>query len=270
MQAGKFVFPAIERIVYGEPAARALQAEAERLGARRVFLMVSGTMNRTTGEVAKVRDVLGGRYAGLYDAMPSHTPRQAVLDAARAARAAGADLIVTFGGGSLTDAGKLVRLCLQHGIDDIDAFDAFRASVGPDGTRRIPAFDAPSVHQVSIPTTLSAGDFNSSAGATDLRTNAKHSYRHPLLVPKIIILDPAPTVHTPMWVWLSTGIRALDHATEGLCSQFSNRFTDAQYAQALQLLSTALPRVKRNPDDLDARLDCQLGAWLSTTGRHGG
>ncbi|HKA41111.1 MAG TPA: iron-containing alcohol dehydrogenase [Burkholderiales bacterium] len=270
MQSGKFIFPAIERVVYGQPAADSLQDEAGRLGTSRVFLMVSGTMNRTTDEVAKVREALGGRYAGLYDSMPSHTPRDAVLDATRAARAARADLIVTFGGGSLTDAGKMVRLCLQHGVDDLDGFDAFRSSVNPDGTRRIPQFDGPSVHQVSIPTTLSAGDFNASAGCTDLRNRAKQSYRHPLLVPRIVILDPAPTVHTPLWVWLSTGIRALDHATEGLCSSVSNPVSDAYYVQALKLLSTSLPRVKRNPRDLDARLDCQIATWLSTAGRHGG
>src|SRR5262249_39759365 len=96
------------------------------------------------------------------------------------------------------------------------------------------------------------------------------SYRHPLLVPRIVILDPAPTVHTPLWVWLSTGIRALDHATEGLCSSVSNPVSDAYYVQALKLLSTSLPRVKRNPRDLDARLDCQIATWLSTAGRHGG
>src|SRR5262252_6052928 len=144
MLTGKLIFPAIESVVYGKPAAASLAEEAGRLKANHVFLMVSRTMNRTTGEVARVRDALGGRYAGVYDAMPSHTPRDAVLDATRAARAAGADLIVTFGGGSLTDAGKVVRLALQHGIDDLDGFDAFRSGVNPDGTRRIPEFDGPS------------------------------------------------------------------------------------------------------------------------------
>jgi len=270
MQSGKLVFPAIDRVVYGEPAAAALRAEAERLRANRVFLMVSGTMNRTTDEVARMRDALGSRYAGLYDRMPSHTPRDAVLEATRAARGAQADLIVTFGGGSLTDAGKIVRLALQQGIDDLDGFDAFRSRVGPDGVRRNPPFDAPSVHQVSIPTTLSAGDFNSSAGCTDLRSRAKHSFRHPQLGPRIVILDPAPTVHTPLWVWLSTGIRALDHAVEGMCSQFANPLSDMYYVQALKLLAAALPAVKRNPAGLEARLDCQLAAWLSTAGRVGG
>src|SRR5215510_13374833 len=147
MLTGKLVFPAIESVVYGKPAAAALAEEAERLKANRVFLMVSRTMNRTTSEVAKVRDALGSRYAGCHDAMPSHTPRDAVLDATRAARAAGADLIVTFGGGSLTDAGKVVRIALQHGIDDLDGFDAFRFRVGTDGARRNPEYAGPAIHQ---------------------------------------------------------------------------------------------------------------------------
>jgi maleylacetate reductase len=270
MLTGTLVFPLLDRVIYGQPAACALDEEAQRLGAKRVFLMVSRTMNRTTGEVARVRDALGSRYAGVFDAMPSHTPRDAVLAATRQARSANADLIVTFGGGSLTDAGKVVRICLQHGINDIDGLDPFRLRVGSDGARNSPVYDGPTVPQVSIPTTLSAGDYNASAGCTDLRTHAKHSFRHRELAPRAVILDPAPTVHTPMWVWLSTGIRALDHAVEGICSQFASPMSDMYYVQALRLLGSALPRVKRNPGDLEARLDCLLATWLSTAGRIGG
>src|SRR5690349_1795301 len=76
MQPGIIDFPAIKRIVYGRPAADALNKEAERLGASRVYLMVSRTMNRTTDEVAKVTDALGARFAGLYDQMPALSPRE--------------------------------------------------------------------------------------------------------------------------------------------------------------------------------------------------
>ncbi len=62
MRDNIFEFPALERVVYGKPAAPALAAEVERIGARRVFLVVSGTMNRTTDEVEKVRAALGSRY----------------------------------------------------------------------------------------------------------------------------------------------------------------------------------------------------------------
>src|ERR1700675_2190601 len=101
---------AIERVVYGKPAAETLLSEAGRLGAERVFLLVSRTLDRETTWVADLRAVLGDRYAGSFDGMPSHTPRQSVLEAADKAREAGADLVVTFGGGSGTDAGKMIRL----------------------------------------------------------------------------------------------------------------------------------------------------------------
>ena len=270
MRSGMFVFTAIERIVYGQPAAQALRVEAERLQANRIFLIVSGTMNRTTDEVVKVREALGSRYAGLYDRIPSHTPRDAVLEAAHEARSVDTDLIVTFGGGSVTDAGKIVQLCLRHGITDFDGLDAFHVIVNPDGTRTVPNFAGPTVRQIAIPTTLSAGEFQAQGGCTDNRRKVKHSYRHPLLVPRVTILDPAPTVHTPLSVWLSTGVRAVDHATEGICSQFSNPASDASFLHALRLLSQNLPRIKRHPDDLEARLDCQLAVWLAMTGRQGG
>jgi len=267
MLTGQFTFPAIERIVYGKPAAEALKEEAQRLEATRVFLMVSGTMSRETDAVDRLRAALGNRYAGTHDHMPPHTPRDAVIEAANKARDAKADLIVTFGGGSLTDAGKVVQLCLRHDVRDVDGLEPFRAVTGADGKLRIPEFAAPVVRQIAIPTTLSGGEFNSQAGCTDTRIKVKQSFRHPLFVPRVTILDPAPTVHTPLWVFLSTGIRAFDHATEGLCSATSNPICDASMQQALRLLSRALPRVKQNPADLDARLECQLAVWLSLAGR---
>src|SRR5918996_944580 len=150
MRENVFAFPALERLVYGKPAAQALAAEVERIGARRVFLVVSGTMNRTTDEVEKVRAALGSRYAGMYDRIPPFTPRSAVLEAAQLARSAGADLVVTCGGGSVTEGGKMVRLCLQHDITDVDGFDQLRAGARP-GAR-------PRIGQIAIPTTLSAGE----------------------------------------------------------------------------------------------------------------
>ena len=66
---GAFVLPALDRIVYGRAAAEVVPEEAKRLGAPRVFLMVSGTMHRTTDEVSKLAAALGDRHAGTFDAM---------------------------------------------------------------------------------------------------------------------------------------------------------------------------------------------------------
>ena len=77
---------AIDRVVYGKPAAETLVSEAARLGAKRVFLVVSRTLDHETTWVHEMRTVLGARYAGSFDGMPSHTPRQSVLEATAKAR----------------------------------------------------------------------------------------------------------------------------------------------------------------------------------------
>ncbi len=263
---GRIAFTGMERVVFGEPAAGAVAAEAARLGAERVFLLASGTLNRETEEVARMREALGGRFAGLCDRMPAHSPRDAVVECAAAARAAGADLLVTFGGGSVTDGGKAATICLEHGVTDMDGLEPFRTVVGPDGKRRNPDYAAPSVRQVAVPTTLSGGEFNARAGVVDPRARRKQSFIHPGIVPVSVVLDGAVCRHTPEWLFLSTGVRAVDHAVETFLSIDANDYTDASALHALRLLGEALPRVRADPGDTDARLRCLVGAWLSMAG----
>jgi maleylacetate reductase len=248
----------MDEVVFGRPAAEALVEQMDRLGASRAFLMVSGTLNRETGEIEKIRSALGARCAATFDAMPPHTPRQAVIAAAEQARAANADLIVTVGGGSITDGAKAVQLCLANDVRSVDDIDRVRASKGV-----VPPMAAPSVRQISVPTTIAGGEFSALAGVTNQRTKVKEMLRHDLVMPRAVILDPAVTLHTPEWLWLSTGIRAVDHCVEGLCSREAHPYADAQALKGLSMLTQALPRVKADPGDLDARMDCQIGTWLS-------
>ena len=258
MHQGRVVFGAMDEVVFGRPAAEALVEQMDRLGASRAFLMVSGTLNRETGEIEKIRSALGARCAATFDAMPPHTPRQAVIAAAEQARAANADLIVTVGGGSITDGAKAVQLCLANDVRSVDDIDRVRASKGV-----VPPMAAPSVRQISVPTTIAGGEFSALAGVTNQRTKVKEMLRHDLVMPRAVILDPAVTLHTPEWLWLSTGIRAVDHCVEGLCSREAHPYADAQALKGLSMLTQALPRVKADPGDLDARMDCQIGTWLS-------
>ena len=130
LQSGRVAFGAMEAVAFGRPAAETVAEEARRRGAERVFLMVSGTLNRTTDEIAKVRRALGNRCAGVFDQMPPHTPRHAVIEAAAMARDAEADLIVTVGGGSITDGAKAVQLCLANDIRTAEAIDGCARSRG--------------------------------------------------------------------------------------------------------------------------------------------
>lgn len=266
MQQGQVTFTRMEKVVFGKPAAEAVKAEAERLGATRVFLLVSGTLNRETEEIDTVRRALGNLYCGTHDDMPAHSPREAVVACANAAREANADLLVSVGGGSTTDGGKAVTICLKHGIADPDGMEAFRTVVDENGQRHFPEYDAPDVRQIVVPTTLSGGEFNARAGITNSKLRLKQSYMHAGIIPVSVILDPAVTVPTPEWLFLSTGIRAVDHAVETYLSIDANHYTDGACLQALRLLGDGLPRVKADPNDLDARLSCLMGAWMSMTG----
>ncbi len=274
MTSGTYRYPNMDRVIYGQGFAAALAGERARLAARRVFLIAGGTLSRETGLVDAARVALGEHHAGTWTRIGAHTPRIDVVDAANAARAAGADLLVTLGGSSVTDAAKVIGMCLANGITAPRDLDRLRATTAPDGTTTRPATQ-PGIRTVSIPTTLSAGEFTSFAGCTDTQPAdngppRKESYASSTMIPISVILDPAVTVHTPEWLWLSTGIRAVDHAVEDLCSANSQPMSDGASLHALRLLSRGLRASKANPGDLAARLDCQLGAWLSMVGSQTG
>jgi maleylacetate reductase len=249
----------MDEVVFGRPASEVIVEQMDRLGTARAFLMVSGTLNRETSVIENIRQALGPRCVGTFDAMPPHTPRAAVIAAANQARSAGADLIVTIGGGSITDGAKAVQLCLANDVSTVEDIDRIRASAGVS-----PPMNAPVVRQISAPTTIAGGEFTSIAGVTNETTKVKEMLRHPLVIPRVTILDPELGTHTPEWLWLSTGIRAVDHCVEGLCSREAHPYADAQAVMGLSLLARALPRVKADGSDLSARMDCQIGTWLST------
>ena len=270
MLSGVYRFPPMECVIYGRPFAEAVKEQVEQSGATAVFLLASGTLARETGLVGQIRDALGNRLAGVHARIGAHTPRTDVVEAANAARAAGADLLLTLGGGSVTDAAKMVAFCLGNGITNPAQLDDYRARVSAEGKIARPEAKPPSVRTVTIPTTLSAGEYTASAGCTDTLRNVKESFGHPLMMPKNVILDPRATLHTPEWLLLSTGIRAVDHAVEDICSPQGQPISEGASYHALKLLGRGLLGVKADPLDLEARLDCQLGAWMSMVGSQTG
>lgn len=263
MTSNLMTWTSIERVHMGTPAAQALISEVDRLGVSRVFLLVGGHLRRETDEISKLEAALGSRCAGVWSGISPHAPRRDVLAASLAAREAKADLIVTVGGGSVTDAGKIMAMLIKHGVTTTEGFEPFKTYVEEDGRVVQPVFEAPDIRVICMPTTLSGGEFNALSGATDEVTMHKQGYEHRFMAPVAVVLDPALTRHTPEWLWLSTGVRSVDHAVETLASKQSNDFCDGVADSALRLLAEGLPRSKANPGDLSARLKCQIGAWQS-------
>src|ERR1700704_267553 len=259
---GSYQYPAMDSVVYGKPAAQALREEAERLDARRVFLIASRTLNTKTDEIEKIRTSLGDRYAGTFDGIPQHTTREVVVQAAAHAREARADLIVAIGGGSVVDAAKIILMCIEHEFTDQDGLDGYETTP----QRRFGPFRNPKVRMIAIPSTLSGGEYNSGTLVTDTRRKLKQIFNHPMMMPRTIILDPAITKYTPEKLWLGSGTRAMDHGIEAICSIRGNPLVDSVCLSGLRFLHDGLLRTKENPDDAQARIDCQFGSWLSAFG----
>ena len=164
LTSGRVVFTDMEEVHYGKPAAQSVAEVVKAHGAERVFLMVSGTLNRQTDEVEQVRRALGNKCVGTFDKMPAHSPRSAVIAAAAQAREAKADLIVTLGGGSITDGAKAVQLCLANDVTTVEGLDKLRQRPPREGTDGAPGL---------VPTTLSAGEFSGIAGVTNEATKLR-------------------------------------------------------------------------------------------------
>jgi maleylacetate reductase len=260
------VLPKMDRVVLSTDAKQSLLEHVQHLGGQRVFLIASATLQNETPIIAEIIEALGSLFAGSYVGIPPHVPADSVIDCASRAREAQADLIVTIGGGSVTDAGKVTALCMQHAIQTPAQFEPFYNTLDANGNRQEPTFVPPSVRVICIPTTLSGGEFNYRSGVTDPTLALKRIIGNPVMIPTAVILSASVSSHTPPALFLSTGVRALDHAVETLCSVDANPYTDAMAIQAIQMLREGLQRINVDPTDSQARLNCHVGAWLSMTG----
>ena len=146
----------------------------------------------------------------------------------------GADAIVSFGGGSVIDAAKIISVKLD------------------------------AIPHTAVPTTLSVAELAAGAGFTN-EAGDKAGMRDARLMAAEVIYDPELALLTPMELWLSTGIRALDHAVEGFLADGDHPFNDVMALEAIRRLFDSLPRAKAAPSDVDVRGENQLAAWFSFT-----
>jgi alcohol dehydrogenase class IV len=265
MHSGIYAYLPQDRVVFGRPAAEAVLAECERLGAKRAFIVASRSLATKTPVVGAIKEALGARFAGLYDGCKAHTPWQTVLAAAAAVWAVKPDLLVSVGGGTVIDTAKVLQIALAEGARNRDDLARLHIRVNRDGSRDVPAVRRSPVRQIAVPTTLSGAEFSNMGGAMDELSGIKEAFAGPDICPRAVILDPAATLYTPEWLWLSTAIRSVDHAVEAVCAADAQPMTDALALHALALFAKSLPRTKAAPDDLAARLACQQAVWLAAS-----
>ena len=262
---GTYEPPAPSRVVFGQGKAEDLATELERLGSQRALVLSGRSVAEKTDTVRKVAAALGDRCRAVYSNLPQRAPLATAVEAAQIARAEGVDTLVGVGGSTISDAARMIGVMLA---EDITSEDALRERAQQSGGNfQSNAAPESLPIQVSIPTTLSAGEFNVGGGnVLDDQAGHKIRVRCPNLYAHLIILDPDMTEGTPDWLWLSSGVKALDHCIERLYCRGSQPATDATCLKAAELLFRHLPRSREETGNSESRLQCLMGAWLSMMG----
>jgi len=198
------------RIVFGNAKIDSLKDEIQKLGGKRALVLSGRTVAEKTNSVRRINDVLGGMSAGTYSGLTQRAPLATAVEAANMAVANGVDTLVGVGGSTISDASRMIAVLMAEGITTVEQL----RQLGEDQDMLLsPNLDGKELPlQVSIPTTLSAGEFNMGGGnVLDDQAGHKIRVRHPRLFADLIMLDPVMTEGTPDWLWLSTGVKALDH-----------------------------------------------------------
>ncbi|MFT3973366.1 MAG: iron-containing alcohol dehydrogenase [Amaricoccus sp.] len=194
-------------------------------------------------------DVLGLRDPALFgDVQPE--PDLPNLEAAvAAAKAAGADAVIGFGGGSAMDLAKLVAVLVSSDLRLPDI----------SGPNRAPARR---VVLAQIPTTAGTGsEVGTRALVTDPATRNKIATESVHMLADIAIIDPGLTVSVPAFVTAATGVDAMAHCVEAFTSKRSHPIIDAYALQGIELVGRYLARAVADGTDIEARAGLSLAAF---------
>ncbi|KAF2264057.1 Dehydroquinate synthase-like protein [Lojkania enalia] len=205
----------------------------------KAFIITGHSLATKTPLIRQVEELLGTKHAGTFSKIGEHAPVKDLDDATELVRNdESIDTVISIGGGSPIDSSKAISFRLHEKTGKY-------------------------LYHITIPTTLSASECTMMAGFTE-SNGVKTGVRAKELVPHVVLYDSSFALHTPQRLWMSTGLRALDHAVELLyhptASEMPARWIDLQAAASL---FEYLPKYKADPEDEDVITKLQLAAFAS-------
>jgi maleylacetate reductase len=215
------------RVIFAAGALKDVAGELVALDAERV-LLIAGEPEAALADV--VAAGLGDRLAGRFSQVVQHVPTDLVALAVAAAERAGADWLVSVGGGSSTGMAKAVAR--QTGLPIL-----------------------------AVPTTYAGSEMTPIWGLTD--ETGKATGRDPRVQPRVVVYDPELTLTLPADLTATSGMNALAHCVEALYAPDCSPVTALVAEEGVRALATALPSCVDSPLDMDARTEALYGAWLA-------
>ncbi len=217
------------RVVFGDGAVGRVPAEADRLGALRVLLIGGGHDGNVADGIAAG---LGGRVLARVADVVEHVPVEVAAAATRQAADAGADLLLSVGGGSAVGLAKAVARDLGLPI-------------------------------LAVPSTYSGSEMTPIWGLTE--GGRKTTGRDPRVLPRTVVYDPALTVSLPPGLTATSGLNALAHCVEARYASDASPILRIIATEGARALAAALPACVARPSDRVARSGALYGAWLAGT-----
>jgi alcohol dehydrogenase class IV len=214
------------RVVFGAGALQHLEREVQLLGATRALVLCTHEQQPLAERIVQR---LGPRAAGVYPKAVMHVPAETAAAAVAEAARVGADCALAVGGGSTTGLGKAIAL--QSGLPIL-----------------------------AIPTTYAGSEMTPIWGITE--NGLKKTGRDLRVLPRTVVYDPELTVSLPVGLSVTSAMNAIAHAAEGLYAQDSNPVMDLMAEEGIRALAQAIPAIRANTADIDARGDALYGAWL--------
>ncbi len=242
-----------QEIIFGAGSVAQLDDAVERFHWKRLMLCTTGSMRRG-GHIASLEVALGSRLVAIYERVQPHVPDFQVAEALALASENEVDALIGMGGGSPIGMAKAVSLALEEKRTGRPARAAFPT-------------DQPLVPVIAIPTTYAGSEMTPIYGITyhNNGSTRKVTVTDAKVTPKLTVYDPLLTLDLSPEMTASTGINALAHCIEALYSITRNPLSTTAALSGVHSIYTALPRCYAVGDDLAARTEMLVGAFLAGT-----
>ncbi len=237
------------RLVFGENSLNQIGVLAAELTQGKA-LIVTDKGVRSTGHVDRAVKILAenGIVVEVFDRTKENPSTNEVDACVKVAHEFEPQLIIGFGGGSSMDTAKGCNFVYTNGGRMQDYW-----GIGKADKKMLPL--------IAIPTTAGTGsECQSFALIADPETHRKMACGDTKAAPAIAIMDPVLTLTQPFLVAAATGVDAIAHSLESAVTKKRNP-QSAQYSrEAFKRVINALPQIFKDPDNLDARREMQIGA----------
>jgi alcohol dehydrogenase class IV len=244
----RFEFSTVSRIIFGEGVFRETASLTRQMGRR--ILVVSGIQGSIVDSLTKDLIELGCE-PFIFGVVNEPTVNSIMLGL-DAARRNACDMVLSLGGGSAIDSGKVISIMATNPGDVLDYLEV----IGKGKEIQIPGLPF-----IAIPTTAGTGaEVTRNAVLGSPEHGVKVSLRSSLMLPKVAIVDPELTCSLPPHVTAYTGLDALTQLIEPFVSLTANPMTDGLCREGIPRAAQSLEKVYMNGQDHAARSSMALAS----------